>query len=336
MRVVLEVLSGSETGRKALLGTDQTIQVGRTEWADFSLADDPYLSGVHFALETDLLACYLWDLGSSNGTLLNGQPVAERTVLHNGDEIHAGQTRFIVRTEGDAPEEATRVSGAAVGVSARKSPPPRATEVAYAVETCNSGLTLCRGSIDEIQPADLAGLLGRKVPLYLIADLKKLGVTLPDGFKPADVLLFDWLEPSAAALVSPVVLSADEFPDWQDLVERGWGNDAVICLFSSEEKDALLAHLRRSARTQPEKDGGGTGIVGYCWPSVMAPLLSHYSPESVERLLGRIEAVLVELPDLPETWQLYGQSQVVGLLDRLGFVRTLPEEIVTEPSEDPH
>ncbi|NQU23395.1 MAG: FHA domain-containing protein [Candidatus Nealsonbacteria bacterium] len=338
MRVVLEVMSGSETGRKALLGIDQTIQVGRTEWADFSVVNDPYLSGVHFALETDLLACYLRDLGSSNGTLLNGQPVTDRTVLHNGDEICAGQTRFIVQTEGDAPEQATRVSGAAVGVPGPEvvRHPPVATEVAYAVETCNSALTLCRGNIDEISPADLAAMLAQEVPLYLIADLKKLAVTLPEGFDVTDGLLFDWLEPSAAAMVSPVVLAADEFPDWRALVEQGWGADAVICLFSSEAKDALLAHLRRSARAQPAQEGADAGIVGYCWPSVMAPLLSHYSPESVRQLLGPIEAVLVELPDLPDTWQLYGQDRVAGLLDRLGLVRTLPEEIVTEPSEDMH
>ena len=60
-------------------------------------------------------------------------------------------------------------------------------------------------------------------------------------------------------------------------------------------------------------------IIGYCWPSVLAPLLSHYTPDFVQRLLEGIDAVLVEFPDLPDTWQLYGRRELVGLLCRLGF-----------------
>lgn len=332
MRIVLEVSSGASAGRKALLGAGQVLQVGRTEWADLSVPQDGHMSGKHFALQTDEVACYLTDLGSSNGTLLNGLPVADRAVLRNGDQIQAGKTVFLVRTEGDAPEKAQAAAAAAGPLPAPLS--PGAAKVFYTVETCDSGLTLCRGSVDDVPPAQLAALAGRKIPPFLIVDLKRLEAELPDGIQPAEHVLFDWMEPSAAAQVSPLVFSAQELPDWPALIEQGWGGDAVICLFSGQQKPELLAHLRRCIR-QPGQADSSSGIVGYCWPSVMAPLLSHSTPESVERILTGIEAVMVELPDLPETWQIYGRdSAVVELLDQLGLVQQPPEEVAAQPTED--
>ena len=103
MRIVLETTSGPRSGHKVRLGAGQEVKVGRTEWADFSLAEDGHMSGVHFALETDSLACYLIDLESSNGTFLNGQQVPANTkiTLGNGDEILAGKTSFLLHVEGE-------------------------------------------------------------------------------------------------------------------------------------------------------------------------------------------------------------------------------------------
>ena len=52
----------------------------------------------------------------------------------------------------------------------------------------------------------------------------------------------------------------------------------------------------------------------------MAPLLSFFRPEFVQRLVAGMAAVLVEFADLPETWQVYGLGQVVHDLNQLGFV----------------
>jgi len=339
MRVVLEVKSGAAAGRRTLLGVGQTLKVGRTEWADFSVPQDGHMSGVHFALETDGQTCYLSDLGSSNGTFVNDQPISEKTVLHHGDTILAGQTLFIIRTEGDKPEEAAIGAEAhaapamtAVSTPAPSSPPQG--KAAYTTETCDSGLTLCRGSIEEIQPADLAGLLGRECPLFLIVDFKHLGTDPPEDLERPDYL-FDWLSPEAAALVSPIVLSHKETAAWPILVEKGWGEDAVVCLFSNQEKPVLLEHLRRSARAKHHRDDDSGGMLGYCWPSVMALLLSHNTASFVEQLLSGIDAVLVELPDLPETWQLYGDHRVPKLLDRVGLVRKPPVEVALQQPNTP-
>ena len=71
IRVVLEVTTGPATGKKIVLTAGQALQVGRTEWADFSVPKDEQMSSVHFAVETDAGGCYVKDLGSTNGTFVN-------------------------------------------------------------------------------------------------------------------------------------------------------------------------------------------------------------------------------------------------------------------------
>jgi len=126
MRVILQVTSGPSAGRKALLGASQVLQVGRTEWADFTLAHDGRMSGVHFALETDNASCSIRDLGSTNGTWVNGQPLAERKLLKSGDEVRAGETLFTVRVEGEVPGEAAGAAAPGPAVERPLVPGPSA------------------------------------------------------------------------------------------------------------------------------------------------------------------------------------------------------------------
>jgi len=323
MRVILEVISGSTAGRKVRLTADQELRVGRTEWADFAVPQDRLMSGVHFALQADASGCHLTDLGSSNGTMVNDQPVSERMRLRDGDEIQAGETRFAVRVEQDS----RGASGATVEIGL---PPSSARpsvgrgdvaaalrNVRFSVETCSSGLMLCRGNVEELPPQDLAGLMARQMPLYLIVDFRKLGMPPPSAGSERSYL-FSWLPPEAAA-VSPRVIAAGELDEWPALVAQGWGNDAVVCLFSRQSKPELVAHLQDVARVKGKKGDASSGMLGFCWPSVMAMLLAYAQPALVQRLLVGIEAVLVELPDLPDTWQLYGESRVAQWLEKTGL-----------------
>ena len=98
MRVVLKVADGPYEGRTVLLHTGQSVKVGRTEWADFSLPHDNRISSVHFAVECERQRCVVRDLDSTNGTTVNGAAVIE-TELQDGDVIVAGSTRFQVTVE---------------------------------------------------------------------------------------------------------------------------------------------------------------------------------------------------------------------------------------------
>jgi len=57
---------------------------------------EPGMSRDHFALEAGKAAVILRDLGSTNGTFVNGQR-AERHILKDGDVIQTGGSAFTVR-----------------------------------------------------------------------------------------------------------------------------------------------------------------------------------------------------------------------------------------------
>ena len=334
MQVVLEVTAGSNAGRKVRLGAGQVLEVGRTQWADLAVPEDADMADIHFSLEANHAGCHIQDLGGV-GTRVNGQQVVHRAVLRDGDKIDAGKTTFTVHLEGDAVEptptvvpdadrkevvDARRSGLMTTPVRVAAADSPTESRIGYTVETCDTGVTLYRGQIDEIPPHELAVALGQLLPPCLIVDFKKLDSGRPETLECADYL-FDWLVPAAAAVASPVILSPRDWAAWPTFIEEGWGEDAVVCLFSRLEKPALLSHLRAACHDGSDPKGRGTAAMGFCWPSVMAPLLAHYTPEFVTKLLRDIDAVLVELPDLPITWQIYADEQFGLLLDQLGFAR---------------
>jgi hypothetical protein len=185
--------------------------------------------------------------------------------------------------------------------------------VTFTSETCSTGLTLFRGSVDKIEPMHLADLMARHAPLHLIVDFRRLPGGLPETIQePA--WLFDWLPPQSAPAASPVLLAADEYPEYGALIQQAWGEDALVCLFSKREKQELRAHLRAEAHV------GSDSMLGFCWPSVMGPLLSFFRPQFVEKLLAGVDAVLVEFADLPETWQVFARAPYAEVLTGLGLV----------------
>ncbi len=91
---VLIVLRGGQIGRRYLLN-EQTMVLGRLEArASVVIAGDPAISAAHCRVEHSPLrdAYTLVDLGSTNGTRLNGEPVTRRARLRDGDKIFLGQT----------------------------------------------------------------------------------------------------------------------------------------------------------------------------------------------------------------------------------------------------
>lgn len=104
-RAILEVKSGAQAGRRAVLAAGQTLRVGRTEQAGFVISQDEHLDGVHFDLSWDGSRCLLRDLGSRAGTLREGEAVREGEVL-NGAWLRAGGTDFSIYFEHHSPAPA--------------------------------------------------------------------------------------------------------------------------------------------------------------------------------------------------------------------------------------
>jgi serine/threonine-protein kinase len=108
MNVVLRVTEGPYQGREYVFERASTFVVGRSSRAEFSVPDDAFLSRNHFQIELDPPYAYLRDLGSTNGTRVNGVRVTGSS-LRNGDFVQAGCHVFQLKV--DLPEGAVRCLG---------------------------------------------------------------------------------------------------------------------------------------------------------------------------------------------------------------------------------
>lgn len=91
---VLFVRSESQQGQEFEVG--DVVVLGRSEETDVVL-DDPYASEFHLRLVSQENGMMLHDLGSTNGTYVNGRRVSAPTELKRGDTIQVGKTVMEVR-----------------------------------------------------------------------------------------------------------------------------------------------------------------------------------------------------------------------------------------------
>jgi pSer/pThr/pTyr-binding forkhead associated (FHA) protein len=91
---VLFVRSESQQGQEFEVG--DVVVLGRSEETDVVL-DDPYASEFHLRLVSQENGMMLHDLGSTNGTYVNGRRVSAPTEMKRGDTIQVGKTVMEVR-----------------------------------------------------------------------------------------------------------------------------------------------------------------------------------------------------------------------------------------------
>lgn len=86
--VVLE--PKAQKGRAFAL--DHEITVGRATTCTIALPDDPYISTLHAHVVRDGDEVWVEDLGSTNGSHLNGGRLTARKLVQQGDRLQFGQT----------------------------------------------------------------------------------------------------------------------------------------------------------------------------------------------------------------------------------------------------
>src|SRR5438067_11460445 len=101
MRVSLNVVAGPQTGRTFTFDQHDTFMIGRSEDAQFCLPHDRFFSRHHCILEIAPPQAFLRDLGSTNGTYVNGMRV-DTAHLKSGDRIQGGET--ILEVEVSIPQ----------------------------------------------------------------------------------------------------------------------------------------------------------------------------------------------------------------------------------------
>ena len=118
MALSLEIVEGLDSGRRVEL--TGPLRIGRGPEAGLQLGD-PQVSRAHAEVVPDRGGAVVSDLGSSNGTFVNGQQLFGPARLEAGDHLLVGSTVFELRT---AAQVAKRPSAAvpvppALAVSAR-------------------------------------------------------------------------------------------------------------------------------------------------------------------------------------------------------------------------
>jgi pSer/pThr/pTyr-binding forkhead associated (FHA) protein len=91
----LEWVTPERRGERILLTAPRTT-VGRRETNAIALPQDRMASGHHAEIVRDLNGYTIRDLGSTNGTLVNGQPTTEAVLTH-GARVRIGNAKFVFK-----------------------------------------------------------------------------------------------------------------------------------------------------------------------------------------------------------------------------------------------
>jgi predicted component of type VI protein secretion system len=114
----IEVMSGAQSWRISLEADRATF--GRAAENVVALEHDPLVSHLHAVLERFPAGWCVTDLGSSNGTWVNGERIWSAHRLGHGDEIRIGQTRLIFRDPSSAGGSVTEAEDAPPTLTARE------------------------------------------------------------------------------------------------------------------------------------------------------------------------------------------------------------------------
>ncbi|HEV7851736.1 MAG TPA: FHA domain-containing protein [Mycobacterium sp.] len=102
------------SGRDMIPLSGQRVTLGKASTNDVALDHDDTVSRLHAVFENLGFAWSIRDLGSRNGTFLNGERISAERVLRSKDEVRVGKTKLIfweVRDSGEGPrEEETRAA----------------------------------------------------------------------------------------------------------------------------------------------------------------------------------------------------------------------------------
>ena len=104
--LILEIVEGDDAGRQTPL--EGSIEIGREGSTGLAL-DDEQASRRHARVTAQGDGATVEDLGSTNGTYLNGQPIEGPRTLRPGDRLRVGLTVFELRTSADVQRQPSAV-----------------------------------------------------------------------------------------------------------------------------------------------------------------------------------------------------------------------------------
>ncbi len=189
MKVQLIVVQGKPEGKTIPLLVPR-FKIGRGETCHLR-PNSEQVSREHaeFVVEADSVS--VTDLGSRNGTLVNGRALTAAHTLKNGDLVQVGPLTFAVSIEGAAPARASIPSAPASGKPA--------------------------GSLDDVS--------NDEIDSWLVADRERTAPESPSGVYSGDTITIsafkDGASPQPAAKAEPAEDSDEEYERLEEESEEG-------------------------------------------------------------------------------------------------------------------
>ena len=87
----IDVEKGTQSLRGLHVDILGPVVIGRSPSSDIVI-DEPYVSSTHARVTLQGPALVIEDLGSTNGTLVNGHPIDQAVTLRENDEVQVGDT----------------------------------------------------------------------------------------------------------------------------------------------------------------------------------------------------------------------------------------------------
>lgn len=106
-------------GRRHVELDRDRVTVGKSDDNDVVL-DDATVSRLHAVLEQFPAGWCVTDLGSANGTFLNGERIWAQQRLRHGDEVRVGRTRLLFRNSSDVGHSVTESEAESPALTARE------------------------------------------------------------------------------------------------------------------------------------------------------------------------------------------------------------------------
>jgi len=290
MIVTLEATAGPIAGRKIEIPAGATLRVGRTSKSDYAIREDSYLSGLHFAVECDGPQCRIRDLGSSNGTFVNGDRITE-CLARNGDSVAAGGSTFVVRMESGVPVAEATIS---LPWTATHSTIERLPPALTVIQTPRRDPVPAWAGFSRAQSILLQALYREREPVYALLD------SIRDARIPAflDASGEQYQRVDDANPASPfLVLVPPQSKLLDVLIKDGWNHNWGFYFAASIDFENALWHWRSFVTL---RNANNQAVTFRFWdPRVMRAIVPAMTPEESTGFFGLISRFIVE-GDNPE------------------------------------